>query len=64
MIKNYLKVAVRAILRNRLTSFINIMGPPWAMASAVLIYLFSLMNSVMTVIIQKRTERIVLPAIF
>src|SRR5579859_426674 len=40
MIKNYLKVAVRAILRNRLTSFINIMGLALAMASAVLIYLF------------------------
>ena len=40
MIKNYLKVAVRAILRNRLTSFINLMGLALAMASAVLIYLF------------------------
>ncbi len=40
MIKNYLKEAVRAILRNRLTSFINIMGLALAMASAVLIYLF------------------------
>ena len=33
-------MAVRAILRNRLTSFINIMGLALAMASAVLIYLF------------------------
>jgi len=40
MIKNYLKVALRAILRNRLTSFINLMGLALAMASAVLIYLF------------------------
>ena len=40
MIKNYLKVAVRSILRNRLTSFINIVGLALAMASAVLIYLF------------------------
>jgi putative ABC transport system permease protein len=40
MIKNYLKVALRAILRNRLTSFINLMGLALAMTSAVLIYLF------------------------
>jgi putative ABC transport system permease protein len=40
MIKNYLKVALRSILRSRLTSFINLMGLTLAMASAVLIYLF------------------------
>jgi putative ABC transport system permease protein len=40
MIKNYITVAVRAILHNRLTSFINLMGLALAMASAVLIYLF------------------------
>lgn len=40
MIQNYLKVALRAILRNRLTSFINIAGLAIAMVSAILIYLF------------------------
>ncbi|GHN01282.1 ABC transporter permease [Cytophagales bacterium WSM2-2] len=40
MIKNYLKVALRSILRSRLTSFINLMGLTLAMSAAVLIYLF------------------------
>lgn len=40
MIANYLKVALRAIFRNKLTAFINIVGLALAMASAVLIYLF------------------------
>jgi len=40
MIKNYLKVALRSILRSRLTSFINLMGLTLAMTAAVLIYLF------------------------
>ncbi len=40
MISNYLKVAIRAIFRNKLTAFINISGLAIAMTSAVLIYLF------------------------
>jgi putative ABC transport system permease protein len=40
MIKNYIKVAFRVILRNKLTSFINIAGLALAMACALLIYLF------------------------
>ncbi len=40
MIKNYLKVAIRSIFRNKLTAFINIGGLAMAMASAILIYLF------------------------
>jgi putative ABC transport system permease protein len=40
MLLNYLKVAFRAIFRNKLTAFINIVGLAMAMASAVLIYLF------------------------
>ncbi|HEY3430231.1 MAG TPA: ABC transporter permease [Cyclobacteriaceae bacterium] len=40
MLLNYLKVALRAIFRNKLTAFINIVGLALAMASAVLIYLF------------------------
>ena len=40
MIKNYLKVALRSILRSRLTSFINLMGLTLAMTAAVLIYFF------------------------
>jgi putative ABC transport system permease protein len=40
MIKNYLKVALRAIFRNKLTSFINIFGLALAMACSLLIYLF------------------------
>lgn len=40
MIYNYLKVAIRAIFKNKLTAFINISGLALAMASAVLIYLF------------------------
>jgi putative ABC transport system permease protein len=35
-----MKVALRAIFRNKLTAFINIVGLALAMASAVLIYLF------------------------
>src|SRR5690242_19431616 len=40
MIKNYLKVALRSIFRNKLTAFINIAGLALAMACALLIYLF------------------------
>jgi putative ABC transport system permease protein len=40
MIKNYLKVALRSIFRNKLTAFINIAGLALAMTCALLIYLF------------------------
>lgn len=40
MIKNYLKVAFRAIVKNRLSSFINISGLAFALTSALLIYLY------------------------
>src|ERR1700704_6458044 len=40
MIGNYLKVALRAILRNNLTSFINIAGLAFAMTCSLLIFLF------------------------
>jgi putative ABC transport system permease protein len=40
MIKNYFKVALRAILRNKLTAFINIAGLALAMACAILIFLY------------------------
>jgi len=40
MIQNYLKVAWRAIFRNKLTAFINIAGLAIAIACALLIYLF------------------------
>lgn len=40
MIKNYLKVAFRSILRNKLTAFINIAGLALAMACCLLIALF------------------------
>lgn len=40
MISNYLKVAFRSIFRNRLTAFINITGLAFAMACALLIYLY------------------------
>lgn len=40
MIKNYLKVAVRAILRNKLSSFINVFGLALAMCCSLLIFLF------------------------
>jgi putative ABC transport system permease protein len=40
MIKNYLKVAIRSIFRNKLTAFINIAGLALSMACALLIYLF------------------------
>jgi len=40
MIRNYLKVALRSIFRNKLTAFINIAGLAIAMTSAILIYLF------------------------
>jgi putative ABC transport system permease protein len=40
MIKNYLKVAIRSIFRNKLTAFINICGLALSMASAIMIYLF------------------------
>lgn len=40
MILNYLKVALRSISRNKLTSFINIAGLALAMTCCLLIYLF------------------------
>ncbi len=40
MIKNYLTVALRAIFRNKLSSFINIFGLALAMTCSILIYLF------------------------
>lgn len=40
MIRNYITVAFRAILRNKLTAFINIAGLALAMTCALLIYLF------------------------
>jgi putative ABC transport system permease protein len=40
MISNYIKVAFRAIVRNKLTSTINIFGLSLAMCSAVMIFLF------------------------
>ncbi len=40
MIRNYLKVALRSILRNKLSSFINIFGLALALSCSLLIYLF------------------------
>ena len=40
MIRNYLKVALRSIFRNKLTAFINIAGLAIAMAAVLLIYFF------------------------
>ena len=40
MIKNYLKIAFRAVLRDKLSSFINIFGLALAMCCCLLIYLF------------------------
>src|SRR5687768_9106236 len=40
MIKNYLNVALRSLVRNKLTSFINIAGLALAMACFLLIVLF------------------------
>ena len=40
MIRNYLKVALRALFRNKLTSFINIAGLALAMTCCLLIFLF------------------------
>lgn len=40
MLKNYLTTAFRSLLRNKLTSFINIAGLALAMTSALMIYLF------------------------
>jgi putative ABC transport system permease protein len=40
MFQNYLKVALRAILRNKLSSFINIFGLALAMCCSLMIYLF------------------------
>ena len=40
MIKNYLKVALRSIFRNKLTAFINIAGLALAIACSILITLF------------------------
>lgn len=40
MLANYLKVALRSILRSKLTSFINIAGLAFAMTCSLLIYLY------------------------
>lgn len=40
MLLNYIKVALRAIFRNKLTAFINIVGLAFAMLCALMIYLF------------------------
>jgi putative ABC transport system permease protein len=40
MLFNYLKIAYRSLLRNRLTSFINIAGLGLAIACSLLIYIF------------------------
>ncbi len=40
MIRNYFKVALRSIFRNKLTAFINIAGLALAMSCAILIYLY------------------------
>ncbi|MCI0750373.1 MAG: ABC transporter permease [Flammeovirgaceae bacterium] len=40
MIRNYIKVALRAIFRNKLTAFINIAGLAFAMVSALMIFLY------------------------
>jgi putative ABC transport system permease protein len=40
MIRNYLKVAIRSILRNKLTAFINIAGLALAMMCSIMIYMF------------------------
>jgi putative ABC transport system permease protein len=40
MLRNYLKVALRSLFRNKLTSFINICGLALAMACSFLIYIF------------------------
>ncbi len=40
MLKNYLKVALRSIFRNKLTAFINIGGLAMAMMCCIMIYLF------------------------
>ena len=40
MIRNYLKVALRSILRNKLSAFINIFGLALAMCCSLMIFLF------------------------
>src|SRR5882762_2810560 len=40
MIRNYIKVALRSIFRNKLTAFINIAGLALAMSCSVLIYFY------------------------
>src|SRR5688572_27765628 len=40
MLLNYLKIAYRSLLRNRLTAFINIAGLGLAIACSLLIYIF------------------------
>src|SRR5688572_17315426 len=40
MIRNYLKVALRAITRNKLSSFINIFGLALAMCCSLMIFLY------------------------
>ena len=40
MLTNYIKVAIRSILRNKLTSFINIAGLAFAIVCSILIFMF------------------------
>src|SRR5579859_1945505 len=40
MLRNYFLIAFRSILKNKLTSFINIVGLAIAMVSAILIFFF------------------------
>jgi putative ABC transport system permease protein len=40
MIKNYIKIAFRALLRNKLSAFINVFGLALAMTCSILIYIF------------------------
>src|ERR1700745_468680 len=40
MLRNYLLIAFRSIQKNKLTSFINIVGLAIAIASSILIFLF------------------------
>ncbi len=40
MLKNYLTIAIRNIFRNKLFSFVNILGLAFGMGSALLIFLW------------------------